>query len=48
MITDEDATKPSDWLEHEPDMVPDPDAEKPEEWDVSQSTSSGVLSLAGI
>ena len=35
MITDTTATKPDDWLEDEPDMIPDPEAEKPEEWDVS-------------
>lgn len=35
MITDEAATKPEDWLENEPELIPDPEAEKPEEWDVS-------------
>lgn len=35
MIVDESATKPEDWLENEPEMIPDPEAEKPEEWDVS-------------
>ena len=44
MITDEDATMPSDWLVDEPDMVPDPDAEKPEEWDVSNHEHFGKSS----
>jgi len=35
MITDTGASKPADWLENEPEMIPDPDADKPEEWDVS-------------
>ena len=36
MITDTQATKPDDWLEDEPEVIPDPEAEKPDEWDVSQ------------
>jgi calnexin len=35
MIVDSKASKPADWLENEPEVIPDPEAEKPEEWDVS-------------
>jgi len=32
MIPDEDAVKPDDWLDDEPEMINDPDAVKPEDW----------------
>ena len=27
------ASKPSGWLEDQPQMIPDPDAVRPEDWD---------------
>ena len=33
MIPDEEAEKPEDWLELEPEFVADPSADKPEDWD---------------
>lgn len=44
MITDTSATKPDDWFEDEPELIPDPEAEKPEEWDVS-TFDTDVLGL---
>ena len=32
MIEDENAVKPSAWLDDEPDLVPDPVAVRPEDW----------------
>jgi len=32
-ILDEDAVKPSGWLDDEPDMIPDPEAIRPDDWD---------------
>uniref|UniRef100_A0A1I7STR1 Calnexin n=1 Tax=Bursaphelenchus xylophilus TaxID=6326 RepID=A0A1I7STR1_BURXY len=32
-IVDENAVKPSDWLQDEQPLVPDPTAQKPEDWD---------------
>ena len=40
MIVDENAVKPIDWLDDEPETIPDPEAEKPEEWDVSRWIAS--------
>lgn len=34
-IIDEDAVKPSGWLDDEPEDIPDPDAEKPADWYVN-------------
>jgi calnexin len=43
MVVDNDATKPVDWLENEPETIPDPEAEKPEEWDVSRFLPAKAL-----
>nr|CDJ80208.1 Calreticulin calnexin domain containing protein [Haemonchus contortus] len=32
-VVDENAVKPSDWLENEPELIPDPEASKPSDWD---------------
>ena len=32
MIPDENAEKPTGWLDDEPELIADPDAEKPKDW----------------
>ena len=32
-VPDEEAKKPSGWLDDEEALIPDPDADKPDDWD---------------
>ena len=41
---DDEAVKPSDWLDDEEELTPDPSAERPDDWD-DVSAAPGQLLL---